>query len=1001
MALKTITINDATEYSFTSELKNNLEKLVNDLKEFKSSGGNINLPIQVGAIPNERNNSNSFNLFPKPAYLFIELNNNISENNSTFHNYRDFIREKLKEVFLLQYDDINSLFKFTLENNIVKFEKPISKIELGAICSIFPEECANFLQNLTIQTEQWYLQDEQNKANTLQKRGLNRSLFNENYINNSLQIEFHEYPYVGKNKFTLGGEYTSANTISVLSLAGFTFLSHVNFLKESNYNYFYKNDDIINKWITNDQDKIINNIIKTFNSEQTKFYEHFLFEKMEHNISIQFKYLLEKNNVISIPQYISKEEYIKINPDVNTKFIKSYLDEANEQYIAYIIKIRTAIENEDFDFLNKNLPLLNLDDYNKFLNDNPSLYRSHSFFPLNIKLDTIKFLEKFNIFPFTSNEDTNLFLLPLSLKQSNITYEYLLYNPEAQKPTYLTSITDSIISDIKENLNDISDIDTEQDLHERLKPLINFYKDCILPNILNNNMKEIFFNFDRYSYFLHDKNLVSSFLNIIHKNFGEEQTYNAMNIFIAKMGDNPKLLTGLKTFVKNNPTYNLSDNRLATTFYNNIYTNSFLIKLQKDIQYDINGQLKDSVVWWNISNAEKLFNVNVKNKPNFNATNIHNQTITDNYLSKAIKNQKELMMKLSENDFDFENTDIIKEFNKNDNIFYTFDHLITSSKDILLDNEFIISNNYCTYDDIPDIVHFINMSIENTFTKSKYYKYQNNFIQTLKNTSKSMGSEEFFLKSGLLNIISNTKDTNSTFNNFQFIFSQCLHSPFSKIVEKTNWTDILPFIFNSLPNDEEKNRFFKNLCISFSIVDSNPYIKVNLEKWASLFENHKNYDINFDLFTTKIISQASINQIYFNKPILDALDISKKEKKVNHYLNSNLSLSQFENNIFNHIFSVDSERINPTIDLIPTLYRSSNFNIYCNYNIKLNIAELIDIVSLQYISNPSIVNNSQQEHKKQVQEISNLFNKYIYAQELGAKLINKSNSNTPNSRKKI
>ena len=264
-----------------------------------------------------------------------------------------------------------------------------------------------------------------------------------------------------------------------------------------------------------------------------------------------------------------------------------------------------------------------------------------------------------------------------------------------------------------------------------------------------------------------------------------------------------------------------------------------------------------------------------------------------------------------------------------------------------------------------------------------------------------MGSEEFFLKSGLLNIISNTKDTNSTFNNFQFIFSQCLHAPFSKIVEKTNWTDILPFIFNSLPNDEEKNRFFKNLCISFSIVDSNPYIKVNLEKWASLFENHKNYDINFDLFTTKIISQASINQIYFNKPILDAFIFSKKEKKVNHYLNSNLSLSQFENHIFNHIFSVDSERINPTIDLIPTLYRSSNFNIYCNYNIKLNIAELIDIVSLQYISNPSIVNNSQQEHKKQVQEISNLFNKYIYAQELGAKLINKSNSNTPNSRKKI
>ena len=178
MALKTITINDATEYKFTSDLKNNLENLINDLKEFKSSGGNVNLPIQVGVIPNERNNS--FNLFPKPAYLFIELNNSLSENNSTFHKNKDFIREKLKEVFLLQYDDINSLFKFTLENHIVKFEKPISKIEFGAICSIFPEECANFLQNLTIQTEQWYLQDEQIKANTLQKRGLNRSLFDEN-----------------------------------------------------------------------------------------------------------------------------------------------------------------------------------------------------------------------------------------------------------------------------------------------------------------------------------------------------------------------------------------------------------------------------------------------------------------------------------------------------------------------------------------------------------------------------------------------------------------------------------------------------------------------------------------------------------------------------------------------------------------------------------------------------------------------------------------------------
>lgn len=995
MAITTVSQNDATEYRFSSEIQDNLNNLVNDLKALKKQGGNVNLPIQVGSILNESTYEKS-TLFPNPAFLLIYLNNKLSEDTNKYDKYRSFIREKLKEVFILQYDDINKFFEFKFKDNLVTFNHPLSKTELGAICTLFPDECVEFLKKLTIETQDWYFNDH---SNNKEHRGTKRN------FDSNLKIETHDFPHSSYNKYVLGNTESTSSPTSVLSLAGFTFLSHMNFLRETHYTSLYSHQDLFSKWIVDGQDTIIKNIVDTFDEEQTRFYEHFLFERVSNSQSKQFKYLLEKNAILDVPSYLNLSDFKTNNPDVDLKYVSSYQEEANELYLSYLLKIITAIKNFDYSFLEKNLPNFNLTEYQNFLDENPTKYNDFSFFPKNVSLDMIKFLEKFNISPYIENNGKSLFLLPLNLKNSNVTYDYLMYNPKAKKSSYLTSILNSLISNAQEDAgNLLKEEDLDKQFENIFSKLFDFYNNCVLPEVLAGRIKEPKLNFDGYTYSINDRQLVTSFLSVLNKQFSENQIYGIISIFIKKMGDNPKILTGLKDFSKANK-INLSDSRLAPSFFNTNFTSSFLTKAKKDLNYDVNGHIDNSVVWWKIENVDRKIN-NQNHLPiDFNAVNINKQTITDVFLSNVIRNQNILSSYLNTNKVSYQElSNVLIEHNHNASILSLFGKLISQNSEITdpTQNNFIVSNNYSTYNNIPDIVQFINMGIENNFTQSHYEHYREDVFNHLKNQTSdlsAMGSEEFSLKSSLLHMALKT-DSSNVFNDYQYVFPQGSSNVFEKFVEKTNWKDILPSLFNSLPNKEEKNRFFKNLAISFAIVDSVSSSDILLEKWAALFENHKNYDIDFELNTSKIVVLSPSDMVQQKETVQEVINLSKSDKKVSHKLSNIFSLSSFEINLFNYLFSKEDSDLKINFDLIPNLYRSSKSQVYSSYQTKLNIAELIDILTLQHIDDSSL-NPHSLGQKKKLQEISHLFNKFIYAQELGLKLQDKDQPEILISKRKI
>ena len=1003
MGINTVIRNDASEHNFnSSNINDTFDNFINDLRTLKEGGGNVLLPIELGSLPH-LDKYVTTTLFPNPLTFAIYINNIIAEQNrNNWEKHSLFLKTKIKEIILLQYEDINKIFDFTFENNVISFTNKISTIELGAICELFPEECSSFLQKLTATTQSWYLENQDFDSSV--QRGLKRQADLTEKFNRSLKIEFSEYPYDSKKKFKTGGAYLEQSNKTVLSLAAFTFLSHVDFLTHNHGTGLTNNFDLFNKWVIQGQDNILTNTISTFGEEQTKFYEHFLHEKVNSDLRDNFLYLLEKNNLITNVSYISREQFLLENPSLSQQNVQYELFEANQSYANYIQKLRTAVSNSDYEFLSKNLQNFNNQEYALFLNENPTHLRDLSFFPKDVTLETIKFLEKFNIYPYYLENNTPFFLLPLSLKDTDIAYQYFLHNPESQKSSYVNSVLHNILSNIKDKLIHVDfslEASPEELIRTTFEPFFKFYKDCIKPNIENKSMKEPMITFEGFPFVFEDRALVKTFFTILEEHFTKDQVFFAMNIFISKMGDNPKLLTGLKDFAKTN-NYDLSDARLAVNFFNSTYTSSFLSKLHKDISYSPNAQLNNSVVWWNVSSSKKLFTGKLfKEKALINAKNINNETLTDKYLSDSIKNHIKYTKYIENNSVSFSDLNtVLKQFDFSSTLVSSFDSLLSGNlegnTDYLSDDEKLLSHNYCSNPEgIPDIVYYINLVIEGSFASSQFDNYQKDFVDYL-NSNKQIGSNEFYNICSALHISTKDQDKGSTFNVWQKIYPDYKSSVFQNFISYTKWDDLLPSIFSSLPNKVEKDRFFKNLALAFASIETSHDYKTIINHWSALFNNYDNYDLNFDINISKFIT-PSTNLVVSNiQSVRDTFELSKKSITTSFV--SYLDLSSLEQSLFKNIFFKEAQNpeastqlMNIDFSLVNNIStRSSNY-VHTKCKMGLSFSDLIDIVSWENIIDTDLPSHKV-SMKKNKQEISTLFNRFIYAQELGKKLSDKEDA---------